>query len=92
MKVFGNTFLVSYQFSYWQLKDEIAELIDEKYPNFEIVITEVDKADLFYFKEADRYVNYFLGRELNKTDNAKPENVIWGIFLKNKMAFSFFLS
>lgn len=66
VEVFSNTFLVSYELSEWQLNDEIAELIYEEYPNFEIVITEVNKADLFHFKEAEKYVKYLFDREQNK--------------------------
>jgi hypothetical protein len=60
--VFSNTFLLSYELSDWQLNDEIAELIYEEHHHFEIVITKVDKADLFHFKDADKYVKYLFDR------------------------------
>lgn len=62
VEVFSNTFLLNYELSDWQLNDEIAELIYDEHPNFEIIITKVNKADLFHFKDADKYVNYLFDK------------------------------
>lgn len=63
VKVFSNAFLINYELSDWQLNDEIAELVYNHHPNFQIVITEVEKSDLFHFNEAEKYVKYLFNRE-----------------------------
>ena len=65
VEVFSNTFLINYELSNWQLNGEIAALVYNDYPNFQIVITQVEKSDLFHFNEADKYVKHLFNREQN---------------------------
>ena len=66
IQIFSNSFLINYEFEAWRLRDEIGNLVYEENPNFEIVITVVEKTDLALLKNVDIYVNYIFNRSKSK--------------------------